>query len=80
MADGKNIEIKIAGPGGDQAAAVAAILVEGKAVRHPVNESKAIIAKGDHMVVIQRKDKRHGWVVTGLEDPKTIGKLKPLKK
>ena len=54
-------------------------MVDGKAFQHPVHANKAIIAKDDHMVVIQRKDKRQGWVISGLEDPKTIGKLTPLK-
>jgi hypothetical protein len=55
-------------------------LVEGKGYKHSKEANKAIIAKGDHMIVIQRKGNKHGWVVTGLQDPKTIGKLTPLKK
>jgi phage gp29-like protein len=59
---------------------IPATLVEGKGYYHNKEENKAIIAKGDLMIVIQRKGSKHGWVVTGLEDPKTIGKLTPLKK
>jgi hypothetical protein len=58
---------------------IPATMVEGNAYQHPVYENKAILAKDDHMVIVQRADKRHSWLISGLADPKTIGKLKALK-